>query len=256
MSAAAVAAGAMAVESANTVGTQSQAIVGDQWYLVGIQFEEVGSDAGTIAFDDLLTMNGVTAAAYDDQETDAAQIQYFNGVGYDFLYYISDAYDATDKDVGHDCWAIDGYETTANKKNLGEGFWLKVPAVAIPATATMNIKGQVVTNPTKTVDFTANTWKIISNPFPVALGLQNVTTTGVTAAAYDDQEKDAAQIQYFNGVGYDFYYYISDAYDATDNDVGHDCWAIDGYITTGTQIPAGSAFWFKAKQSGSMTFTL
>ena len=238
------------------MGYTTQDFAAGQWYLVGVQFEEVGSDAGTVAFDDLITMSGVTASAYDDQESAGAEIQYFDGVGYDHFYYISDAYDAQDNDVGHDCWALDGYETTANKKSLGEGFWFKVPATAISGTASMKVKGQVASDVSKTVSFAANTWKIVSNPFPVALGLQNVTTTGVTAVAYDDQESAGAEIQYFDGVGYDHFYYISDAYDAEDNDVGHDCWAKDGYITTGTQIPAGSAFWFKAKQSGSMTFTL
>ena len=250
------AASAFAVESANTVGYATQAITGGSWYLVGIQFEGVGSETATVAFDDLITLTGVTAAAYDKQESDAAEIQYFNGVGYDHFYYINDAYDAQDNDVGHDCWAKDGYEVTANKKALGEGFWFKAPAAAISGTASMTVKGQVLADATKTVSFTANTWKIISNPFPTALGLQNVTTTGVTAVAYDNQESDGAEIQYFNGVGYVHFYYISDAYDAQDNDVGHDCWAKDGYITTGTQIPVGQAFWFKAKQSGTMTFAL
>ncbi len=224
--------------------------------MIGVQFAEVGSEVDSIAFDDLITLNGVTASVYDNQESSAAEIQYYDGEGYDHFYYISDAYDAQDKDVGHDCWAKDGYEVTANKKALGEGFWFKAPAVAISGTASMTVKGQVLADASKTVSFVANTWKIISNPFPVALGLQDVTTAGVTAVAYDNQESDGAEIQYYDGEGYDHFYYISDAYDAQDKDVGHDCWAKDGYITTGTQIPVGSAFWLKAKQSGSLTFTL
>ncbi len=251
-----MAASAFAVESANTVGYANQAITAGKWYMIGVQFEEVGSAAGTIAFDDLISLSGVTASIYDNQESKAAQIQYFNGVGYDMFYYISDAFNAQDQDVGHDCWAKDGYETTASKKALGEGFWFTAPADAISGTASMTVKGEVSANSTKTISFTANAWKIISNPFPVALGLQDVMTAGITAVAYDDQESNGAQIQFFNGVGYDMFYYISDAFDAQDKDVGHNCWARDGYITTGTQIPVGSAFWLLAKQSGSLTFAL
>ena len=64
-----VAASAFAVESANTVGYTTQAIAADTFYMIGVQFENVGG--GTITFDNLITMSGVQA--YDDGEGKLAQ---------------------------------------------------------------------------------------------------------------------------------------------------------------------------------------
>ncbi len=246
------------VQSANTVGYTSQAIAADTYYLIGTQFETVGGTAATIAFDDLISMSGVSACSYDNQETDGAEIDILAGNGYVPYYYISDAYDADDKAVGHDCWAKDGYEcTAANAQSLGTGFWLKVPAAAISGTATLKTCGQVNAAQTLTVSFPGNNvFALISNPFPVATGLQNVTTTGVTACAYDDQETDGAEIDVLAGNGYVPYYFINDAYDADDKAVNHDCWAKDGYECTGTQISAGEGFWIKSPSAGSLTFAL
>ena len=246
------------VESANTVGYTEKAITGDQWYMIGVQFEEVGGEAATIALDDLIQLQGVTACAYDNQSTDAAQIQYFNGSIYDLYYYISDAYIAgTEDEVGKDCWARGGETTTATKFGVGEGFWFKAPANAVGANAKMTVKGEVAEVKPTQVAFAANTWKIVSNPFPTALGLQNVTTTGVTACAYDNQGTDAAQIQYFDGSVYQLYYYISDAYIAgTEDEIGYDTWARAGDACSGTQIPVGEAFWIKSPTAGSLTISL
>ncbi len=244
------------VESANIVGYNTTEIKGDTWYMVGIQYQGIGSDAESITLDDLISMTGVTACGYDDQVEKGAQIQYFNGVGYDFFYYISDAYNSNEDEVGYDCWAKGGYETTEIKTPVGEGFWFKAPAVAIQSGATMTVKGQVIDAVSKTVDFTANEWKIISNPFPCAIGLHDVVTTGITACGYDDQVEKGAQIQYFNGVGYDFFYYISDAYNSNEDEVGYDCWAKGGYETTEAHINVGEAFWIKSPQSGTLTFSL
>ena len=246
------------VESANTVGYTTQAIAADTYYMIGTQFETVGGSAETISFDDLISMTGVSACSYDDQEDSAAEIDVLSGGGYVSFYYINDAYDADDNDVGHDCWAKDGYEcTAANAQTLGNGFWLKVPAAAISGSASLMTKGQVDGSQSRTVSFPGNKeYAMISNPFPVATALQNIVTTGVTACGYDDQEDAAAEIDVLVGGGYVSYYFISDAYDADDKDVGKDCWAKDGYECTGTQISAGEGFWIKSPTAGTLTFSL
>jgi hypothetical protein len=254
-----VAASALAqVQSANTVGYTTQAIAADTYYLIGTQFETVGGTAATIAFDDLISMSGVSACSYDDQETDGAEIDVLVGGIYAPYYYINDAYDANNKNVGKDCWAYDGYEcTAADAQALGSGFWLKVPAAAISGTASLKTYGQVSAAPSLSVSFPGNNvYTLISNPFPVATGLQNVTTAGITACAYDDQENDGAEIDVLVGGIYVPYYFINDAYDADDKAVGHDCWAFDGYECTGTQISAGEGFWIKSPSAGTLTFSL
>ena len=257
MSAAAVAAGAMAVESANTVGCSTINLTAGKWYMVGIQFEEVGGESSTIKLDDLIKLTGVTASSWEDQDTDAAEIQYFNGVGYNHFYYISDAFAfGTETELGKNCWAEEGVEA-AFAKAPGEGFWFHATAKAIGENATLTVKGEVKEGASATVDFTANKWKIISNPFPVAVDLNDVITTGVTASTWENQEEEAAEIQYFNGVGYNHFYYISDAFAfGTETELGKNCWAEEGVQTGGASIPVGGSFWMLSKQNGSLTFSL
>ena len=244
----------MAVESANTVGYTTQAITADQWYMVGIQFQEVGSATAAININDLIQLSGVTACGWSNKDTDAPQIQYFDGEGYVLYYYINNGRNADRTPVGHDCWVSGGYIVT-DEKPLGEGFWLKFPAASVGANASFTVKGEVKANVATTVNFTANTWKIISNPFPVAIDLSNVITTGIVAGPWSDKD-NGAQIQYFDGEGYVLYYYINNGRNADRTPVGHDCWVQGGYLATGENIPAGQAFWLKSPQSGSLTFSL
>ncbi len=252
---------ATGVESANTVGYTTQAITADQWYMVGIQFKNVGSGTAAISVNDLIQLSGVTACRWSQRRTKAPQIQYYNGSGYDFFYYVSDASlppPDDEEDVGEDCWADGGFLAT-DAKALGEGFWITFPADSVGANASFAVKGEVKEAQPTTVNFTADTWKIISNPFPVATDLSKVITSGVTACKWSKRRTDAAQIQYYNGSGYDFFYYVNDASlppPDDEEDVGHDCWADGGFIATGDRIPAGAAFWIKSPQNGSLTFSL
>ena len=246
------------IESANIVGYNDTSITADKWYMVAVQFKDVGDKTDVIAFDDLIEVSGIKPSLWEDEDDQAAQIQYWNGKGYDYYYYISDAYaEGTENLLGKDCWAVDGVEAKSLKQPLGEGFWLKVPSVAIDGTAVFRTLGEVKNSSSVTVDFTANNWKIISNPLPVDVDLNDVVTTGIVASLWENQDTDAAELQYWNGKGYDYYYYISDAYKAgTESLLGKDCWAIDGVQPEGVQIPVGGAAWLRAKQDGSMTFSL
>ncbi len=237
------------VTSSNTVGYTTQAIAADTFYMVGVQFENVGG--GAITFDDLITMSGIQA--YDDGDEDCAQIQVLNGGIYTLYYYITDAWDANDKPLNHDAWAFDGYEcTAADLQALGDGFWFKAPVAASGASIT--VKGQVYAQNSATVSFPANAFTIIANPFPVDTCFADIVTTGVTA--YDDGDEDCAQIQVLDGGIYTLYYYITDAWDANDKPLNHDAWAFDGYECEGTSVPAGASFWIKSGDAGTITFSL
>ena len=178
----------MAVESANTVGYTTQAITADQWYMVGIQFQEVGSATAAININDLLQLSGVSACAWSARDTDAPQIQYLDGSMYAFYYYINNGRNADRTPVGHDCWVNQGYIVT-DATPLGEGFWLQFPAASVGANASFTVKGEVKAGVATSVNFTANTWKIMSNPFPVAIDLSKVTTTGVEACSWADRDE-------------------------------------------------------------------
>ena len=77
-------------------------------------------------------------------------------------------------------------------------------------------------------------------------------TSGITAGVYDTMETDAPCIMIYNGVGYDCYYYISDAYDADGNPVT--AWANGlGDAGTGDIAAVGEAFWVRSSSEGTLT---
>ena len=240
---------AMAVDSANTVGYTTQAITADTFYLVGVQFENVGN--GAIAFDDLITMTGVSA--YEDGDADCAQILTLVNGSYQTYCYTSDGWDADDKELGHDAWTYGGYEcTAADLQALGKGFWFKAPVAASGATIT--VKGQVLSQNSATVSFPANEFAIIANPFPVGICFADITTTGVTA--YEDGDERCAQILTLVNGSYQTYCYTSDGWDADDEELGFDAWTFGGYECVGTSAEVGTSFWIKSPTAGTITFSL
>ena len=247
------------IESANTVGYASKAVVTGKYYLIGVQFNDAASATkGTIDMNDLIKLSSeFTPGTYESDFAGAPEIQVLNaaGTGYDMYYYISDATDDNDDPLGYNCWAdIDGYQLKdADKLSLGKGFWFKASA-----SGTITIAGEVLSEANIVQQFPANQFSIMANPFPVDFSLANVTTTGITPGTYDADFVGASEIQVLNSSasGYDMYYYISDATDSNDDPVGYNCWAdIDGYILSGTQVGAGAAFWIKGNAAGSLGFT-
>ena len=111
------------IVSSDIVGYSTQGIQGGKLSCVALQFNDVGSvDVSSLAN---LTTSGLTAGVYDSMSTDAPCIMIYDGVsGYDFYYYISDAYDAEGNEVT--AWADpNGDEVTGNIAGVGEAFWLR-----------------------------------------------------------------------------------------------------------------------------------
>ena len=82
--------------------------------------------------------------------------------------------------------------------------------------------------------------------------IAKLATSGITPGAYDTMETDAPCIMIYNGVGYDCYYYISDAFDAGGNEVT--AWANGlGDAMTGTLAKVGEAFWVRSGSAGTLT---
>ena len=252
------------ITSANTVGYSGQSVVAGQFYMVAVQFSDVGA-ADVANFNNFFATTCAPGEYGDGMDTtmkNAPQIQVLNadGLTYKMYYYISDAYDAEDKSVDGNCWADDGgyMVSAADVLALSKGFWFKaMTAGTITASGEVSVTSEIANSPT------ANQFNIVANPYPVALGLNSADTTGFTAGEYGDgmdtTMKNAPQIQVLNadGLTYKMYYYISDAYDSNDKPVSGNCWADDGgYIATGTQVPVGQAFWVKSASTGTFTFGL
>lgn len=246
------------VESSNVVGYTGKSVEAGKYYLIGTQFNKAGGEVGSIDMNDLVTLSSdITPGEYDTDFVGAPEIQVLapSGVGYVPYYYISDATDSDDKALGYNCWAdIDGYELGATDKlDIGKGFWFKSAKAG-----TITIAGEVKAEATAVLTFPANQFYIMSNPYPKAFSLADVTTTGITPGEYDADFAGASEIQVLaaSGVGYVPYYYISDATDSNDTAVGYNCWAdIDGYILEGNQVEAGASFWIKGNAAGSIGFT-
>ena len=238
------------IESANVVGYIDKAIVPNQYYLIGVQFGEVGGE-GTISFDNLIQMTGVVAN--EDGNEDNAEILTLVGGGYETYNYTNDGWDETDTPLDHDAWTYGGYEcTAADLQSLGNGFWFKAPVAA--SGASINVMGEVASGTTKTVSFGAGEYSLIANPFPCDLCLADVETTGITA--YEDGNENNAEILTLVGGGYETYNYTNDGWDETDTPLDKDAWTYGGYECVGTSVEAGACFWLKSPTAGSITFSL
>jgi hypothetical protein len=172
----------------------------------------------------------------------------YNGAGYVYYYYISDAYDAGGNEVT--AWADFAGDVATDQKIIGTGCWLRIPAGKATA-GTVTASGEVSAADTATINV-ANGLTLACNPFPVALNMTKVTTSGLTAGAYSTMETDAPCIMVYNGSGYVYYYYISDAYDAGGNEVT--AWAdFAGDVATGDIAAVGEAFWMRSSSAGTLT---
>ena len=217
---------------------------------MALQFAQVGGDGDSASIADIAT-SGLTAGVYDTMDTDAPCIMFYNGVGYDYFYYISDAYDADGNTVT--AWADGNGDATDATRKLGTGCWLRVPEGTC-TTGSLTESGEVSTAATTTIDISAGL-TLAANPYPVALNLSKVTTSGLVAGGYDTMDTDAPCIMIYNGVGYNYYYYISDAYDADGNTVT--AWADgNGDAAVGGIADAGKAFWARSATAGKLTFSL
>ena len=257
MFAAAVAAGLAAfgegIESANSVGYTTKTVAADTFYLIGVQFEKIGQD-GVAGLNDVLIMKGIEPVAYDNMFTDAARIDVLVGNAYQQYFYINDADDGTES-YNLTGWA-DGAGNLISTADLaiGDGFWFHAPTVS--AGATLTVAGQVTESTEITLNVpSGNAFVIRANPFPLAVNLKDVATSGITAVAYDNMFTDAARIDVLVGNAYQQYFYINDADDGTEsyNITGWSDGA--GNAVDANVIEVGASFWINSPAAGTLTFT-
>ena len=251
------------IVSSSVVGYSGQDVKAGQFYMVAVQFADVGAIADVANFNNFFS----TTCAPGEYGSDGAsmrnsapmiEVLQSNGLGYDFYYYISDAIDSDGNLIDGACWADDGgyIVTDADLQALSKGFWFKAFN-----DGTITCAGQV----SNTAEFknspTASQFNIVANPYPIALELNSVESTNFTPGEYGSDgasmrsSAPIIEVLQSNGLGYDFYYYISDAIDSDGNLIDGACWADDGgYIATGAQVPVGQSFWVKSASAGTFTF--
>ena len=251
------------ITSANTVGYSGMSVAADQFYMIGIQFADVGNAEEKADFNSFLSTTctpGQIGDGSDPTWGNAPMIQVLNadGASYTFYYYISDADDGTMR-YNLTGWtdSLGNLVGTSALQTLSKGFWFK------SATAgTLNCAGQVTALSSFERSVPAGQFEIVANPYPVALGLNVPTTSGFTPGEIGDGSDptwgNAPMIQVLNadGASYTFYYYISDADDGT---MRYDLtgWTDSlGNLVTGAQVGVGAAFWIKSATAGTFTFSL
>lgn len=238
------------IVSSDIVGYATQNIAGGKLNCVSLQFADVASLTEAASFAGIST-SGLTAGVYDTMNTDAPCIMIFDGVSnYDYYYYISDAYDAEGNEVTG--WADPNGDIVNLTTSLGTGLWLRIPTGTCE-TGTFTQSGKVSTDATTTITISAGL-TLAGNPYPTAMNMSKITTSGLAAGVYDTMNTEAPCIMIFDGESnYDYYYYIADAYDAEGNEVT--AWADpNGDAVTGDIAEVGKAFWARSSTAGALTF--
>ena len=232
-----------AVESANIVGYNTQAVNANTWYMIAPQFEDVnGTTTTEIDLLSVMKTEGLVAPTFAQRAT-ASQIQVYDPATslYNVYYYTSG--------TGGTGWRKSPAAPSTLPVKVGSGVWMKVAAAE---NASVTIAGQVRAVETTTVNVgDAGTWQIVSNPYPTALTQGKLTTTGLTAVPFA-QRANASQIQVYDPTTslYNVYYYTTGT--------GGTAWRKSPAAPASTDIvcPAGGAFWVKAVNPGTLQFSL
>ena len=256
--------------SANIVGYSTQDVKAGQWYMVAAQFQGTSENAPKVKLADLITTNlkpGTIGMGEDVTFNNAPAIQILkaDGSGYDYYYYVDDAGVTGDE---NDLWNATGwidantFLLTDVAVDLSKGFWFYPYE-----NGAVTCAGQIATVDTLQKVIQANMWQILANPYPIALGFDDIVTSGFTPGTIGMGEDvtfnsaPAIQVLKADGSGYDYYYYVDDAGITGDE---NDMWNATGWIdantfllSKGAKVPVGQAFWiFSEKSAGEITFNL
>ena len=223
------------------------------FYMMGCQFEK--TDGADILLSELtFNFDMANVPKYDKsgnykKVAPNVQIAEVAGEGSNPYYYISDAKKVNGVYVPG--WVGATGSAADPAVSAGIGFWFKDPTSDKPS---LQAAGQVLPDSPWEKTFSAVTYYMLVNPFPVSYVLSDATAVlfneiDNSAPKYDKEgnyKKVATQIQVpdAQGEGFTPYYYISDAKKV--NGV-----YVPGWVTTtgkdaGTvMVPAGRGCWFK-----------
>jgi hypothetical protein len=208
------------VTSANIVGYKADVTVaGANFTLLAPPFTVVGGSAVQIA--NLFTDNSNFIAS--DTAENADTIMVWNGSGFDYYFFSSDAGNA---------WASDqdSFTPTTATIPVGGGYWFLRQGSTLN---TLTAVGEVITTNIN-VAVGANGFTCMSNPFAAELPISSITAPDLSAS---DTAEFADTIMLWNGSGFDYYFYSSDAGNAWASDQ-------DSFTPTTATVPVGGGFWF------------
>ena len=214
----------------------------NQWYILGLNFENVGAET-SFKIKDLLDSSklatGMLVAGTEPGNSTQIQIRdaNFNAITY---FYCNEAdYDDDFNPVPG--WTTDlGSGITDATLEVGVGFWFKQPTGG--GTIGLNFAGQVI--PADSADIHVKSiWQLAANPFPTLMAIKNLASNELTAGT---EPSNSTQIQIrdanFNAITY---FYCNEAdYDDDFNPVPG--WTTDlGSGITDATIAPGVGFWIK-----------
>ena len=238
-SAAAMVCVADGIES-NIVGYDTQAIASGL-KCAALQFTTIGGEQASLAN---ISTKGLTPGWYDTMEDEAPAILIYNGVGYDFYYYIQDGGESYEE-TG---WCDPDGLLAGDVGIPSTGFWLQIPE-GMCDTGSLTEAGEVSDAASTTIDI-AKGLTLAGNPYPMALDLSKVVTEGIEPGWYDTMEDEAPCIMIYNGVGYDFYYYIQDGGESYE-ETG---WCDPDGLLAEEVATVGAGFWLSSQTAGTLTF--
>ena len=241
-----------AIESSNIVGYQKVAMEQNKFYIVGFQFENIGSDGTMILGTDIV--DGLPGVAYDDDGkwmTLAAQIQVPNTTGgYTTYRYLVDGYDKEKNDGTTAPGWCDDYGNLVKEVELVSmvGAWVK----STPDSADFMSKGMVSSADIKEIDCPVGfDLRASAFPVPIVLNSSKMIEKDIIGAVYDEAGAWLAttpQIQVISADGgYKTYRYLVDGYDKEKNDgTTAPGWCDDyGNLVTDDVIGSSVGFWTK-----------
>ena len=202
----------------------------------GMVFSAVGG--GAIDLNDM-TFAGVTGSDYDGT---ADNILVWNPAtsGYTTYYYY---YDASTPD--DNAWY--GTQDEETTLPVGTAFWYRAK---VGAGKSMTQSGAVESDADVSFDLASGNYTMVINPFPTATDLNDTTSVEFAGVTGSDYDGTADNILVWNPAtsGYTTYYYYYDASTPDDN-------AWYGTQDEETTLPAGTAFWYRAKVGAGKSIT-
>ena len=226
------------IVSSDIVGYSTDNLTSGKFNMSGIVFNSVGG--GDVDLNDM-TFPGVTGADnVDDSDTilvwDPATSGYTT-----YWYYYEDG--ADEEDIA---WY--GYLDEPTTLAAGTAFWYKAKAGSGKA---ITQSGAVESDADVSFNLTGGKFNMAINPYPTAIDLNDSDTVVFSAVTGADNVDDSDTILVWNPStsGYTTYwYYYEDGADEADI-------AWYGYLDEPTSLPAGTAFWYKAKAGTGKAIT-
>ena len=223
------------------VGYTTMTLQKDKFYIFATQFDETSMGSG----DGIRICDLVTGDIPYGTEIQVMRMDVFD-TAYDLFRFYAEVYDPEIDDFVIDKWGTTGEELATRKLAPGTAFWIQPKA-----TFTASIAGQVLTEASKQVSFTANKFTLFANPFPVAVNPNAFTWTGLT---YGDE----IQVMRTDVVdtAYTLYRFLAEVYDPEIDDFVTDKWGDGGeeIVSTGI-IPVGQGAWIKTAKAVTLDWT-